>query len=180
MDVNDTFKAEVTIKKVKKGNATVIEINGQRYILDHKDQYRGMGMKDLKWLREEVEKLDKETSEQWPHEGMVELPDVLRLIDQLDEPEVLTSDWIDEHKENWQDLSITGYSVPEKDLQNLLVPKQEEVDQAYKDGYETGKQHATEKQSEETETVAGVLVDYLIASAKLKMALSMEVEELEE
>ena len=38
----------------------------------------------------------------------------------------------------------------------------------------------TEKQSEETETVARVLVDYLIASAKLKLALSMEVEELEE
>ena len=46
-------------------------------------------------------------------------------INQLDEPEVLSSDWIDEHKENWQGLSITGYSVPEKDLQNLLVPKQE-------------------------------------------------------
>ena len=37
-----------------------------------------------------------------------------------------------------------------------------------------------EKQSEETETVAGGLVDYLIASAKLKLALKMEVEELEE
>ena len=60
------------------------------------------------------------------------------------------------------------------------MPKQEEVDQAYKDGYEKGKQYATEKQSEETETVARVLVDYLIASAKLKLALSMEVEELEE
>lgn len=38
----DTFKAEVTIKKVKKGNATVVEISGQRYILDHKDRYKGM------------------------------------------------------------------------------------------------------------------------------------------
>ena len=44
---------------------------------------------------------------------------------------------------------------------------------------EKGKQHANEKQSEETETVAGVFVDYLIASAKLKLALKMEVKEME-
>lgn len=41
MKKGDTFKTEVTIQKVKKGNATVIEIDGQRYILDHKDSYRG-------------------------------------------------------------------------------------------------------------------------------------------
>ena len=98
-------------------------------------------------------------------------------IDKLDEPEVLSLEFIDKYKvdyDNWMP------AVPIVHLQNLLVPKQEEVDRAYKDGYEKGKQHATEKQSEETETVARVLVDYLIASAKLKLVLSMEVEELEE
>lgn len=29
------------IKKVKNKNATVIEIEGQRYILDYKDRFRG-------------------------------------------------------------------------------------------------------------------------------------------
>src|SRR5699024_3688802 len=101
-------------------------------------------------------------------------------IDQLDEPEVLSQEWLDENKSSWTKLKIDGYYIPVEKLQNLLVPKQEEVDRAYKDGYEKGKQHATEKQSEETETVARVLVDYLIASAKLKLVLSMEAEELEE
>lgn len=31
----------VTVKKVKKGTPTVIEYEGRRYILEHKDQYRG-------------------------------------------------------------------------------------------------------------------------------------------
>src|SRR5699024_9456617 len=107
-------------------------------------------VKDLGWLKRSIDKRIKTiesdditfVGSEYYDEGYIDgMRDVLYRINQLDEPEVLSSDWIDEHKENWQDLSITGYSVPEKDLQNLLVPKQEEVDQAYKDGYETGKQH---------------------------------------
>ena len=105
----------------------------------------------------------------------------------MSEYERLDSKWIDEHEYIRMDPDNPFVYV--KDLQNLLVPKREvltdeqiarKVDRAYKDGYEKGKEHATEKQSEETETVARVLVDYLIASAKLKLVLSMEVEELEE
>lgn len=33
-------KPLVTVKKVKKGTPTVIEYEGRRYILEHKDQYR--------------------------------------------------------------------------------------------------------------------------------------------
>ena len=98
-------------------------------------------------------------------------------LNRLDEPEVLSQEFIDKYKvdyDNWMP------AVPIVHLQNLLVPKQEEVDQAYKDGYEKGKEHAGVKEAEETETVGRVFVDYLIASAKLKLALSMEVEELEE
>ena len=60
-------------------------------------------------------------------------------LKQLDEPEVLSQEWIDEHEIHYNHW--VG-AVPVPDLQNLLVPKQEEVDQAYKAGYETGKQHA--------------------------------------
>src|SRR5699024_700250 len=98
----------------------------------------------------------------------------------LDEPEVLSQEWIDDNKEMYLINDTSENAVPAYKLQNLLVPKQEEVDQAYKDGYETGKQHVGVKEAEETETVGRVFVDYLIASAKLKLALSMEVEELEE
>ena len=141
-------------------------------------------VKDIEWLKEEIltdmRYLEGNREIQQLDIKYQTLREVAQKINSLEEPETLSQEFIDEHKENWQGLSITGYSVPEKDLQNLLVPKQEEVDRAYKDGYEKGKEHATEKQSEETETVARVLVDYLIASAKLKLVLSMEVEELEE
>ena len=64
-------------------------------------------------------------------------------LNQLDEPEVLSQEWIDGHKETIFDLDedFETEFIKADDLQNLLVPKQEEVDRAYKDGYEKGKQH---------------------------------------
>ena len=138
-------------------------------------------MKTLESIREEIWeemlRLEDKRKDQWADIKYQTLREVLQKLGHLDNPEVLSQEFIDKYKvdyDNWMP------AVPIVHLQNLLVPKQEEVDRAYKDGYETGKQHATKKQSEETETVARVLVDYLIASAKLKLALSMEVEEVEE
>ena len=158
-------------------------------------------MKTLESIREEIWeemlRLEDKRKDQWADIKYQTLREVLQKLEHLDEPEVLSQEWISENVEYaYFDMldgsgrlsSATAIIKPEK-LQNLLVPKQEEltdeqiarkVDRAYKDGYEEGKQHATKKQPEETETVARVLVDYLIASAKLKLVLSMEVEELEE
>jgi hypothetical protein len=36
----DKYRPIVTIKKTKKGTATVIEVSGQTYTLQHKDQYK--------------------------------------------------------------------------------------------------------------------------------------------
>src|SRR5699024_7782966 len=83
------------------------------------------------------------------------------------EPEVLSREWIDEHVDYADVRGGTQAFIHAEDLQNLLVPKQEDVE-----GYE--------KQTEETETVAKVFADYLIASAKFKLALGMEVKELNE
>jgi len=77
------------------------------------------------------------------------IQEVIQSLEQLEEPEVLSQEWIDEHKKSY----TMEDSVEISDLQNLLVPKQEKVDQAYKDGYEKGKQHATEKQSKETDVL---------------------------
>ena len=141
-------------------------------------------MKTLESIREEIWeemlRLEDKRKDQWADIKYQTLREVLQKLGHLDEPEVLSLEWLDENKSSWTKSKVDGYYIPVEKLQNLLVPKQEEVDRAYKDGYEKGKQHATEKQSEETETVARVLVDYLIASAKLKLVLSMEVEELEE
>lgn len=128
--------------------------------------------KDKKWL---VDKWTKERNETDVYDPMYQFTsEFIADVNQLDEPEEGTMDDEDE-------TFVSSY-----DLQNLLVPKQEvltdeqiakKVGQAYKDGYEKGKEHATEK---EKETVASVLKDFLVASAKLRMALGMEVEELEE
>ena len=68
---------------------------------------------------------------------------IMSLIDQLDKPETLSQAWIDEYQLMKLGPEGVVYYVPADDLKNLIVPKPEEVDQAYKDGYEKGKEHAT-------------------------------------
>ena len=86
----------------------------------------------------------------------------------------MSQEWISEHSNG---PSRSRY-VWVSDLKEQLVPKQEEVDRAYKDGYEKGKEHAT--RDDEPETVASVMADFLGAAARLGEVLVMEVEELEE
>lgn len=37
----DRYRPIVTINKMKKGKPTVLQISGRRYVLDHKDQFKG-------------------------------------------------------------------------------------------------------------------------------------------
>ena len=169
------------------GGLSITQAKYDKYLEEHIKELENESeeaevKKDIEWLKEEITEVlltsKKDGTNYFYYKDLKEK--IYNAVDELDEPEVLSSDWIDEHAVRKIDGKENPLIVYVDDLQNLLVPKQEEVDQAYKDGYEKGKQHATEKQSEETETVAGVFVDYLIASAKLKLALKMEVEELEE
>lgn len=83
--------------------------------------------KDKQWLKEEVKRLSKKgvrlTVEEIVKGPKVFLNSVLELIDQLDEPETLSEEWIDEH--TWNNHYIGIPFVYVDDLQNLLVPKQE-------------------------------------------------------
>ena len=107
-------------------------------------------------------------------------------LNQLDEPEVLSQEWIDKHAEHHEYIGYAG--VPVDDLQNLLVPKQEKVDRAYKDGYEKGREHGFYKgyreglanKGGEPETVADVVTTFWKSYERLKEVMSMEVKELEE
>lgn len=111
-----------------------------------------------------------------------------KVIKATDEPEVLSQEWIDEHLFVLGDKYPWKEAVPVADLQNLLVPKQDEVDRAYKDGYEKGKQHTFYKgylegladKENEPETVADVVTTFWKSFERLKEVMSMEVEELEE
>ena len=108
--------------------------------------------KDIEWLKSAIQmNLDfyNDKDEEWQMAKVRAYAKVLDLINQLDEPEVLSKEWISENVEYaYFDMldgsgrlsSATAIIKPKK-LKNLLVPKQEEVDRAYKSGYETGKQH---------------------------------------
>ena len=48
--VGDTYRPIVHIKKVKKGVPTILKVSGRRYILEHKDQYKG-GKNNGTWKR---------------------------------------------------------------------------------------------------------------------------------
>ena len=143
--------------------------------------------KDKKWAQKEV---DRYLSYEGVNEARNALVFTKGVIDQLDEPEVLSHEWIDKNKTSI-DRKLDGtpiYKVREELLQNLLVPKQEEVDRAYKDGYETGKQHTFYKgylegladKESEPETVADVLADFYKSLERLKKVLGTKVEDLEE
>src|SRR5699024_1963015 len=53
-------------------------------------------------------------------------------LEDLDEPEVLSQEWLDENKSSWTKLKIDGYYIPVEKLQNLLVPKQIKPKELYK------------------------------------------------
>lgn len=105
-------------------------------------------------LRKKINVLPREVSENYPHNHMLDQEEVLNLIDQLDEPETLSQVWIDEHAiGDWNEY------VYADDLQNLLVPKQEE---------------------QSSKTVADVIADFFKSLERLKEVLDTEVEEKEE
>ena len=121
--------------------------------------------KDIEWLREEVNELPLRflgfSVLKQREEFTVSKDDVLELINQLDEPEVLSQEWIEEHKETIFDLDedFETEFIKIEDLQNLLVPKQEE---------------------QIAKTVADVIADFYKSLELLKEVLRTEVEEKEE
>ena len=97
-------------------------------------------VKDIKWAIEEIKK-ERNLLNDKRYEREVDdlttgvllgLKKALNILDKLDEPEVLSSDWI-AGKKMWIRNKIpfhmdVDYAVPVNDLQNLLVPKQKELD----------------------------------------------------
>lgn len=92
----------------------------------------------------------------------VSVMQVYDLIDQLDEPEVLSQDWIDEHKvsriSNLRKMTMSDV-VPVDELQNLLVPKQEELESKIKALIETYKQEDGAYSNPENGWINGFIED---------------------
>ena len=82
--------------------------------------------KDKKWLKEKADRLffdNSMSNNPYLVAKREAITEISNLIDQLDEPEVLSQKWIDEHK--WDNDHIWKPFVCVEDLKNLLVPKQE-------------------------------------------------------
>lgn len=102
--------------------------------------------KDIEWLKEKVDDLQIYSNPDVPKdrndlytqyvEGVNDaVRQVKVLVGELDEPEVLSWEWIDEYsyiiEEYWgvaDMMSEPQYVVSVENLQNLLVPKQEKVE----------------------------------------------------
>lgn len=97
-------------------------------------------VKNIEWLKEETEKRIKTiesdnisfVGSEYYDEGYIDgMRNVLYRINQLDEPETLSQEWIDENKEFYRragrgEVEYIGYIRVDK-LENLLVAKQEKV-----------------------------------------------------
>lgn len=106
-------------------------------------------------LIKNIKSLAREASQHWPHEEMVELPDVLRGINQLDEPEVLSQEWI----RNNQERKGVHFFVNVTKLQSLLVPKQEELETKINELIESYKQEENAYSNPENGWISGFIED---------------------
>lgn len=110
--------------------------------------------RDKKWLKNQIEIMGTETSENYPHEQMVDREVVLRLVDQLDEPDkVVIPQFVADHiRFSKEDENSPRVSMDEahisKELNDWLAktedymhyPNQEKFMQAWVDGYEVEKE----------------------------------------
>ena len=90
-------------------------------------------IKDKEWLKSKLRDIRERNDRGNNFEGAATINLALRLIDQLDEPETLSEEWIDKKKvflgqeTDETDFGRPVYGVEESELLNLLVPKQEEL-----------------------------------------------------
>lgn len=118
--------------------------------------------RDKEWLKNEIEIMGSETSENYPHEQMVDRELVLNLIDQLDEPEKpiipqFVADTIDEFTgyelgdrpgensvfnfiDNLKGDFGNGYHKKTKEWYRESLQNQIDIERAWLDGYEVEKE----------------------------------------
>ena len=86
-------------------------------------------MKDIEWLKETLEERIDTMAKFEDVSYSIGLKEAyqhtLLLINQLDEPEVLSSDWIKDNQLMWTSIHGAEYYVPANKLYGKIVPKQE-------------------------------------------------------
>ena len=131
------------IKVVDIDTSKLATRNGYIYV---KESEETEVKKNIEWLKKEIGNMPYTRLKRVGMEDYVAInkSGVFELINQLDKREVLSQDWVKSHEQQVHpDHPSNAWWVASDDLQGLFVLKQGEVDQAYKDGYEKGKEHAT-------------------------------------
>lgn len=133
-------------------------------IAEYEKESEETEVKNIEWAKKEIENIRTLTFK--VHEAAVRannnhfiiknneqlalIDKILEILNQLDEPEVLSQEWIDEHAK-----AVAYDGMPDQtevvyvdDLQNLLVPKQEDINkekqEAYIKGFKTGEKQTVE------------------------------------
>ena len=87
---------------------------------------------------------------------------IMEILNQLDEPEALSQEWIDEHKvsriNNLRKMTMSDV-VPVEKLQNLLVPKKGELETKIQELIETYKQEEDAYSNPENGWISGFIED---------------------
>src|SRR5699024_4670426 len=120
------------IKVVDIDTSKLATRNGYIYVKESEETEE---KKNIEWLKSAIQQnLDfyNDKDEEWQMAKVRAYAKSLDLINQLDEPEVLSQEWLDENKSSWTKLKVDGYYIPVEKLQNLLVPKQIKPKELYK------------------------------------------------
>lgn len=111
--------------------------------------------KDIKWLRDEIWKQDIVMNK-----GYIYTDDLMSIINEVDEPEVLSQEFIDEHEIYIHDSNRSVIkAVPVDRLQNLLVPKQGELETKIHELIESYKQEEDAYSNPENGWISGFIED---------------------
>lgn len=125
----------------------------------------GRSMKnDIEWLKEAIGELDLvdtvfDVGGVSYIDTAVRVMQVYDLIDQLDEPEVLSQEWINDNKEMYLINDTSENAVPDYKLQNLLVPEQEELEAKIQELIESYKQEEGAYSNPENGWISGFIED---------------------
>ena len=112
-------------------------------------------MKGLEWLKEEIWKQDIVMDK-----GYIYTDDLMSIINEVDEPEVLSQEFIDEHEIYIHDSNRSVIkAVPVDRLQNLLVPKQGELETKIQELIESYKQEEDAYSNPENGWISGFIED---------------------
>lgn len=119
--------------------------------------------KDIEWAKNRIKNTLKFEALNDREVGFkIAMKEALELINQLDEPEVLSQEWIDEHKvsriNNLRKMTMSDV-VPVEDLQNLIVTKQEELETKIQELIESYKREEDAYSNPENGWISGFIED---------------------